>query len=65
MSILESIRNLANAHSSFLGYVENVTIHEALHIISSMYPNNPALIALVQKIADEIMKLQNITPNGE
>ncbi len=64
MAIQDAILSFAAAHSAFLGELEKLALHEILALLKGLYPNDVAMIAIVQKVSDEILKLQGIAPSA-
>lgn len=64
MSILDTFKNFIASHSDLLKHVEQLSINEALNLIKTLYPQDVALIAIVEKVIAELEKLQGITPQA-
>ena len=64
MAIQDAILHFAAAHSAFLGELEKLALHEVIALIKGLYPNDPTMIAIIQKISDEVLKLQGIQPDA-
>jgi len=60
MSLQESIANFVIAHSSLLKKVEQMAVNELISVVKQMYPNDAVLQAIVEKVSQEILKLQGI-----
>jgi hypothetical protein len=63
MAIQDAILHFATAHSSLLSALEKLALHEVIALLRGLYPNDPAMIAIIQKISDEVLKLQGIQPD--
>jgi len=65
MAIKDSILNFIAAHTNLLADLEEMGIHEVISLLKTLYPQDVTLIAIVQKISDEVLKLQGITPPAQ
>lgn len=60
MSLKDAIANFVISHSTLLQKIESMAVNELVAVIKERYPNDVLVITIVQKMADELFKLQGI-----
>ena len=64
MSLQDAIKGFVMSHNSLLSEIEKLALHEVIALLKSLYPNDPLIISIVEKISNEVMKLQGIDPTA-
>jgi len=60
MQVLKMIEDFAKAHTDILVEIEKLSIDESVTLLKQFYPGNTIFLAVVEKLAAEIKRLQGI-----
>lgn len=55
-----AIASFIKSHQTILGMIEKAAIDELLHLLKALYPNDPVILEIADKVVAELEKLQGL-----